>query len=114
MIQIPNIDPNFIANNLIAAEPTHPGEILLEELNERKLTKAELANQIGIKESILDDIVNCKRSITAEYALLLEAALGIDADFWLNMQRSYDKDTAKLDKSFLARLAEIRKIAAVL
>lgn len=48
------------------------------------------------------------------YAMLLEAALGIDADFWLNMQSSYNKTLAKNDFSFMARLANIRRMAAVL
>lgn len=48
------------------------------------------------------------------YALLFEAALGIDAEIWIRMQAQYDMQIAKADKSFLERLANIRKIAAML
>jgi hypothetical protein len=43
MITLPNIDPSMIANNLTPFEPTHPGQLLREELEERKLTQAKLA-----------------------------------------------------------------------
>ena len=90
MITLPGIDPKMIANTLTAFEPLHPGEVLREELAERGITQTQLAKRMGISVSLLNEIINGKRDISAEYALLLEAALGIDADFWLNMQRSYD------------------------
>ena len=114
MINLQNIDPNMIANNITPSVLTHPGEVLREELEERGITQTDLAKQIGIKVSQLNEIINCKRSISATVALLLEAALGVDADLWLNMQKSYDKGIVKQDKSFLERLAKIRNIAAAL
>jgi plasmid maintenance system antidote protein VapI len=42
-----NMDPSMIANNLTPYEPTHPGQIIREELEERKITQAKLAEQIG-------------------------------------------------------------------
>ena len=64
--------------------------MLREELAERGITQTQLAKCMGISVSLLNEIIKGKRDISTEYALLLEAALGIDADFWLNMQRSYD------------------------
>ena len=46
--------------------------------------------------------------------MMLEAALGIDADFWINMQTQYSKQMAKRDKGFLSKLENIRRVAAVL
>ena len=46
--------------------------------------------------------------------MLVEAALGIDAEFWIKMQTRYNMQTAKKDKSFAERLEQIRKVAAVL
>ena len=46
--------------------------------------------------------------------MLIEAALGIEADFWINMQSAYNKARAHHDSSFMKRLAEIRRIAAIL
>ncbi|GAA6528277.1 hypothetical protein LPYR103PRE_02500 [Segatella asaccharophila] len=69
---------------------------------------------MGISMSVLNEMLNAKRSVTIEYALLLGAALGIDADTWIGLQVDYDKQKACYDKSFLKRLENIRKSAAVL
>lgn len=114
MITIPGIAPDMIANNLIPYEPTHPGEVLREEIEYRGITQTLLAEKIGVKVSLLNELINGKRSFTIEYALMIEAALGIDADFWINMQNNYDKARVSHDTSFMARLANIRKVAAVL
>ncbi len=45
--------------------------------------------------------------------MMVEAALGIDADFWMNLQ-AYNKGKAQKDCSFMERIANIRKIAATL
>lgn len=70
----------MIANNLTPFEPTHPGEFIRDELEARNLSQAKLANQIGISPSLLNEVINGKRSVNTELALLLEAALGIEAD----------------------------------
>ena len=64
--------------------------------------------------SALNEMLNGKRSVTIEYALLLKAALGIDADIWISLQADYDKQKVRYDKSFLKRLENIRKSAAML
>lgn len=104
----------MIANNIIPSDPTHPGVFLREEIECRGITQKKLAEEIGIKVSLLNELVNGKRDFTIQYALLIEAALGIDADFWMNQQASYDKAKAKHDSNFMAKLAEIRRIAAAL
>lgn len=114
MITLPGIDPNMIANNLTPSRPTHPGETLREEIESRGITQTMLANEIGVKVSLLNELINGKRDFTIEYALMLEAALGIDADFWINLQTGYNKAKAKHDTTFMNRLAGIRRIAAVL
>ena len=81
MITLPGVDPNMIANNIIPFEPTHPGEMLREELECRGITQTKLANDIGVKVSLLNELINGKRDFTIEYAMMIEAALGIDADF---------------------------------
>ena len=60
-----------------------------------------------------NEILNGKRPVSTEYALLLEAALGIDANIWLGLQADYNLQKIKQDKSFLKRIAEVRKVAAV-
>lgn len=53
----------MIANNLTPFEPTHPGELICEELEERHLTQAKLAEQIGVSPSLLNEVVNGKRGV---------------------------------------------------
>ena len=114
MITIEGIDPKMIANNLEPFEPTHPGELLKEEIECRGVSQKELSRRTGIPYTALNEVLNGKRAITTEYALLIEAALGIESDFWLRLQMDYDIQIAKRNKTFAQRLANIRKIAAVL
>ncbi len=114
MTNLPEIEPSMIANNLTPFEPTHPGSLIREELEERKMTQARLAQQIGVSPSFLNEVVNGKRAVNTELALLLEAALGIAAHIWLDLQADYNMQIAKSDASFMSKLAHIRRIAAVL
>lgn len=114
MITLEGVDPRMIANNLTPYEPTHPGEILKDEIEYRGLSQRKLAAQMGISPTLLNEILNGKRAVSTQYALLFEAALGIDAGPLLALQADYDMQTAKADKSFLERLANIRKMAAML
>lgn len=114
MITLPGVDPNMIANNIIPFEPTHPGEMLREELECRGITQTKLANDIGVKVSLLNELINGKRDFTIEYAMMIEAALGIDADFWMNLLTAYSKGRAQRDTSFMDRLARIRRAAGML
>lgn len=114
MITLPGIAPNMIANNLTPFEPTHPGEILMEELECKGITQTKLAHEIGIKVSLLNELINGKRDFTIEYAMMIEAAIGIDADFWINLQTTYNKGKVQHNPSFMDRLANIRRIAAIL
>lgn len=114
MIKLANVEPKMIANNLTPFEPTHPGELLAEELQCRKLSQAKFANQIGVKPSMLNEIIKGKRGVNTEMALLLEASLGISAKIWINLQNEYNLQKVKSDESFMTRLDSIRRIAAVL
>ena len=114
MIQINGIDPSMIANNLTPSEPIHPGELLKDEIEYRGISQKKLAESTGISYTVLNEVLNCKRSITTEYALLFEAALGIEASMWIRIQADYNMQTAKQNKSFAERLANVRKVAAVL
>lgn len=114
MITLPNTDPSMIANNLTSFEPTHPGQLIREELEEREMTQAKFAQQIGISPSLLNEVINGKRAVNTELALLLEAALGISAHIWLDLQADYNMHVAKSDSTFMSKLANIRRVAAVL
>lgn len=104
----------MIANNLTPFEPTHPGELIKDELEVRNLTQARLAESIGVKPSLINEIIKGKRAVNTEMALLIEAALNIPADLLLNLQSAYNMQVTQSDASFMQRLSAIRKIAAVL
>ncbi|WP_044272607.1 HigA family addiction module antitoxin [Bacteroides timonensis] len=92
----------------------HPGELLKEEIESRKLAQTRLAAQTGISYKILNDILNCRRPLTTATAMLFEAALGISAGLLMRMQLDYNMRQAASDKSFMERLNQVRKYAALL
>lgn len=97
---------------MVASNPIHPGEMIRDEIEYRGISQKALAAEIGVSASILNEVLAGKRDVTTKYALLLEAALGIEADLWLKLQSEYNKQIAKSDPTFLARLAKIRQVAA--
>lgn len=116
MITLPNIDSQMIANNLQPKHATHPGDVLKEEIECRGLSQRTLAKEIGVNYSVLNEILNCKRPLTAEYAMLLAEALQLNAEPLLNMQTRYDMVCVSQKPTFierLARLTEFRRVAAV-
>ena len=104
----------MIANNLTPFEPTHPGELIKDELEANNITQAKLAESIGVNPSLLNEIIRGKRAVNTETALLIEAALDIPAELLLNLQSDYNMQVAKADASFMKRLSSIRNIAAML
>lgn len=104
----------MIANNLTPAYPTHPGEVLKDEIEYRGISQRKLAEQMGLTYSVLNEILNARRSMTEKTALLFEAALGIDAEPLMRLQLKYNMQTTRKDETFMERLAQVRKITAVL
>jgi addiction module HigA family antidote len=84
-------------NHLLPAEPTHPGEVLKDELDARGLTQTELARLTGRPLQTINMIINGRKGISAETALDLERALPeIPADFWLQLDLRYRLHTERL------------------
>lgn len=72
-------------------EPTHPGEMLLEEfLKPYGMTQRELADQIGVSYPRVNELVHGKRGVTPDTALRLAQLFGMEPHFWLNLQMSWD------------------------
>lgn len=98
---------------LIPFEATHPGTLIKDELEVRDdLNQKDLAILLGVKPSFLNEIVNGKRPITADIAILLEKSLDIPANYWMKFQSQYEIDSAKIkDKNISKiRLIEIWNI----
>ncbi len=72
-------------------EPTHPGEMLLEEfLVPLEITQKELANAINVPYQRVNELVNMKRGVTPSTALRLAKFFTNSADFWMNLQMRWD------------------------
>jgi len=85
-------------------KPIHPGEILTEEfLEPLGITKNQLALDLGVPASRIDQIAKGKRSITADTAVRLSIYFKNSPEFWLNLQSGYDLRVEK------TRLPEIRR-----
>lgn len=70
----------------------HPGETLKEILEDREMSYRDLAYRIGLAESYISNIVKGVEPITISLAKELENALGVEADFWINLQSNYEKE----------------------
>lgn len=92
--------------------PTHPGEVLKEEIEYRKLSQRQLAADMGMSHTVLNEILNGKRPMSTTSAYLFEAALDVPAAMLLNIQLRYDMQVAKSDPELALRLASIRKAVA--
>ena len=96
----------------------HPGETLMELLENRNMKQKELAFRTGFSEKHISEIINGKAAITSKFAVSLENIFDVSAKFWLNLQANYDIDLINYDKmntvsndeiSILTDLKEILK-----
>ena len=72
-------------------KPSHPGEILLEEfLKPMDMSQVELAEKMGVPIQRVNTLINGKRDMTAETAVLLARVLKTTSEFWMNLQVSCD------------------------
>lgn len=74
----------------MARPAIHPGEILADELSELSVTPTELSRQLAVPANRISQIIQGKRAITGDTALRLGHWFQTSAQFWLNLQMSYD------------------------
>ena len=92
--------------------PTHPGEILREDiLPATGLTKTEIAQKLGVSRQTLHDLIAERQPVTVAMALRLGKLFGNAAEFWLNLQRDYDLRT--VGQAMAEELAAIPTLAPV-
>ena len=75
--------------------PVHPGEFLVEMLDELGISQAAFARAIGISPMRVSHVVKHTRPVTAELALLFGRAFGQSPQYWLNLQAAYDLKAAE-------------------
>ncbi|MDE2793569.1 MAG: HigA family addiction module antitoxin [Gemmatimonadota bacterium] len=72
-------------------DPVHPGEVLKHDfMTPFALSSNALARAIGVTPARINEIVRCRRGITAETALRLARYYGTDAQSWMNLQDRYE------------------------
>ncbi len=76
----------------------HPGRFLKRELNARRLCANRLALAIGVPSGRITDILNGRRSISADTAVRLGRFFGNSAQFWLDLQSQYDIAVIERDR----------------
>ncbi len=94
--------------------PTHPGEMLLEELlKPLGLSQVELAKLIGVSYPRVNELIHGKRRMTPDIALRLERLFGMEAQFWLNLQLAWDLYHA-LHAPEAQAIAQIQRLPALM
>ena len=68
----------------------HPSRLLKRELKARELSANRLALDLGVPSGRITDILNGRRSVTADTAVRLGRYFGSRAQFWLDLQSQYD------------------------
>ncbi len=71
-------------------KPIHPGRILKREMAERNLSANKLSLALRVPSGRITQILNGKRGVSAETALRLARYFGNSAQFWINLQSTYD------------------------
>lgn len=76
----------------------HPGETIAEYLKMNNMSQKELAIRCGVSEKHISTVISGLRNITVDFAVKLEYAFGIDADFWIKLQANYDKELIEYEE----------------
>jgi len=76
--------------------PTHPGEDLLELIQDHGLTQYRLAKELGVPQTRITQIIKGRRAISADTALRLARYFGMSKEYWLRRQMNYELECAEL------------------
>src|SRR5271154_3965582 len=78
---------------------THPGTVLLEKfLRPLEISQNKLGMDIRVPATRIGEIVHGRRAVTPETALRLARYFGTTAEFWLNLQQSYDLSKTQIEE----------------
>ena len=96
-----------MSQNLLPNIATHPGTVLKDELTERGIKQKDFAFEISMQPTMLNEILKGKRPVTADVSILLEKALDISADFWMNFQTQYEIDLARIKERNIQKVQNL-------
>jgi addiction module HigA family antidote len=85
-------------NRYLPDEVSPPGETLLDVLEERGISQADLAERTGRPRKTINEIIKGKTAVTPETALQLERVLGVPAHFWNSRESAYREFIARRDE----------------
>jgi addiction module HigA family antidote len=77
--------------------PIHPGEVLKTVLDDAQLSANAVALALRVPANRLTEIINGKRSLSADTAMRLARYFGTSAQMWINMQAQYDLEVAEAE-----------------
>ena len=80
------------------APAAHPGRFLRRELEARRLSANRLALDLGVPSGRITDILNGRRSVTADTAVRLGRYFNNRAQFWLDLQSQYEIATVESER----------------
>src|SRR5271169_4669462 len=93
----------------IPAPPMTPGEVLRKRILHAGITQEQLADAMAVSRLSVNQIINGRRSITAEMALRLAHVTSTTPELWLNLQRKVDLYNARRSlEPALPRLVVLR------
>jgi len=95
------------ANDMIPGDIIHPGEIIKDELDARDMSQQDLVDKIKMSKSEISLLLHGHRNITPTIAVLLEKAIGIDAEIWMNLQVKYDINIVRKKAKHAISVAKI-------
>ncbi len=75
-----------------------PGDRIQEHIDFIGMSQAELAERLGISIPKLNELIKGKAPITKETAAKLEYVLGIEASFWLNLEKYYQEELLAIEQ----------------
>ena len=78
-------------------QPTHPGVLIQDTINELEITQVELAKHLRIPIQRLNTVIKGKRRVSADTALRLSKVFGTTPEYWMKLQMQVDLYNARLE-----------------
>lgn len=77
--------------------PVHPGEVLQDEIEALEMSASAFAAALDVPANRITAVLNGERAITADTALRLSRYMRTSAEFWMNLQKTYELRVAEIE-----------------
>ncbi len=85
--------------------PVHPGEVLQDEIEALEMSASAFAAALDVPANRITSVINGDRAITADTALRLSRYMGTSAEFWMNLQKTYELRLAEIESGAIIKRA---------